>query len=119
MGQRFHYCHADEGGEIEIGNIDLISMCLEIASHQCITLSDISLDIFEPPNAWDLFRKDGMKLGVDAVSFDSNGNEFASRDLDWTRSHLDYGVASHLRNFLRMAVDDSRYQRLLAREVLV
>lgn len=117
--QRFHYCHADEGRDIGIGNIDLISMCLEIASNQCISLSADSVDIFEPPNTWDLFRKDAMKLGIDAVSVDCNRNEFARRDLDWARSHLDQGIASHLRNLLRVALNDSRYQRLLAREVLV
>src|SRR5258708_4140454 len=82
-------------------------MCLEVAPDQCITLSDISLDIFEPPNTWDLFGKDAMKLGIDAVSVDCTGRR------------LDKGVASHLRNFLCMAVNNSRYQRLLAREVLV
>ena len=50
MGQCFHYCHQDKGREIEIGYIDLISMCLEIVPDRCITISDISLDIFEPPN---------------------------------------------------------------------
>ena len=72
MCQRFHYCHDDEGGEIEIGDIDLIAMRLQIASNQCITLSDISLDIFEPPNTRDLFRKDAMQLGIDAVTVDCN-----------------------------------------------
>ena len=72
MGQRFHYRHQDEGREIEIGDIDLISMCLEIASNQCITLPLDSLEIFEPPNTWDLFRKDAMQLGIDAVSVDCN-----------------------------------------------
>jgi hypothetical protein len=119
MCQRFYYCHDDEGREIGIGDVDLISMCLEIAPDQCITLSDIGLDIFEPPNTWDLFRKYAMKLGIDAVSVDCNRNKFARRDLDWPRCHLDQGVARHLRNFLRMAVNDRRYQRLLAREVLV
>ena len=96
MCQRFHYCHDDEGREVEIGDIDLIAMCLEIASNQCITISDIGLDIFEPSNSWNLFRKDAMKLGIDAVSVDCNRNKFARRDLDWTRSHLDQGVACHL-----------------------
>ena len=72
MGQCFHYCHQDEGREIEIGDIDLIAMRLQIASNQCITLSDISLDIFEPPNMRDLFRKDAMQLGIDAVTVDCN-----------------------------------------------
>ena len=72
MGQRLHYGHSDEGREIEIGDIDLISMRLEIASNQCITLSDVSLDIFEPPNTRDLFRKDAMQLGIDAVTVDCN-----------------------------------------------
>ena len=71
MGQGFHYCHQDKGRKIEIGDIDLISMGLQIASHQRISLSDISLDIFEPPNARDLFRKDTMQLGIDAVPVDS------------------------------------------------
>jgi hypothetical protein len=31
MGQGFHYGHQDEGPEIEIGDIYLISMCPEIA----------------------------------------------------------------------------------------
>jgi len=72
MGQCFHYCHQDKGREIEILEVDLISMCLEIAPDQCITISDISLDIFEPPNMWDLFSKDAMKLGIDAVTVDCN-----------------------------------------------
>ena len=50
-------------------------MRLQIASNQCITLSDISLDIFEPPNMRDLFRKDAMQLGIDAVTVGPNGNE--------------------------------------------
>ena len=70
--QRFHYRHADEGREIEIGDIDLIAMRLQIASNQCITLSDISLDIFKPSNMRDLFRKDAMQLGIDAVTVDCN-----------------------------------------------
>ena len=72
MRQRLNRGHADEGGKIEIGNIDLISMRLEIASNQCITLSNISLDIFEPPDTRDLFRKDAMQLGIDAVTVDCN-----------------------------------------------
>jgi len=31
--ERLHCCHADEGGEIEIGDIDLIPMSVEIASN--------------------------------------------------------------------------------------
>jgi len=72
MGQGFHYCHQDKGRKIEIGDIDLISMGLQIASHQRISLSDISLDIFEPPDPRDLFREDTMELGIDAVSVDCN-----------------------------------------------
>jgi hypothetical protein len=67
MCRRFHYCHADVGHEIGINDIDLISMCLEIALNQRIGFSPDSLDIFEPPNTWDLFGKDAMKLGIDAV----------------------------------------------------
>ena len=70
MRQRLNRRHADEGGQIEIGNIDLIAMCFEIASNQCITLSNISLDIFEAPDTRDLFRKDAMKLGIHAVTID-------------------------------------------------
>src|SRR5262249_23036172 len=103
----------------EIGHVDLLSMGLEIAPDQCITVSDIRFDVFKPPNPRDLFRKDAVKLGIDAVSVDCNRNKFACRDFDWTRNHLDQGVASHLCNFLRMAVNNSRYQRLLAWKVLV
>ena len=46
--QRLHYRHQDEGREIEVGDVNLISMCLETAPDQCVTLLDISLDIFEP-----------------------------------------------------------------------
>jgi len=119
MCQRFDHCDADEGRKIGIGNINLISMCLEIAANQRIPLSDVGLDIFKPPDTWNLFRKDAMKFGINAVSVDCNRNEFARRDLDRARSYLDQGVASHLRNFLRMAVNNSGYQRFLTREVLV
>ena len=72
MGQRFHNCYEDEGSEIEIGDINLISMCLEIGSNQCITLLLESLDFPEPSNMWDLFRKDAMELGIDAMTVDCN-----------------------------------------------
>jgi hypothetical protein len=57
-------------------------MCLEKTPDQCITLSDVSLDVFEPPNAWDLFRKDAMQLGINPMSLDRNPNEFARSDLN-------------------------------------
>jgi hypothetical protein len=66
--QRLHCSHAHEGCDIGIGNIDLTSMCVEIASNQCVGVSVDSLDIFEPSNTWDLFGEDAMKLGIDAVS---------------------------------------------------
>ena len=68
MGEGLHYCHQDESREIEIDHIDLIAMRLQITANQRITLADIGLDIFEPPNTRDLFRKDRMQLGVDAVT---------------------------------------------------
>ena len=70
MCERLHCCHADEGCNIEISNIDLISMSIEIASNQCINVSVDRLDIFEAPNPRDLFSKDAVKLGIDAVSVD-------------------------------------------------
>ena len=105
MGQRFHYCHQDKRREIEIGYVDLISMRLEVASHKCIALSDVSLDIFKPPNTWDLFREDAMQLGIDAVSVDPSCDEFARRVLERARRGLDQGAARRLGNFLRMAID--------------
>ena len=119
MCQRFNYCHADEGCDIGIGDIDLVSMCLKIASDQCVTVPLHGIDIFEPPNTWDLFRQYAMELGIDAVSVDRNRNEFARSDLDWSRRHLDQGVASHLRNLLHVAVNNGRYQRFLAWKILV
>jgi hypothetical protein len=80
--QCLNCCHTDEGCDIGIGNIDLISMCVEIVSNQRVNVSFGSLDIFEPSNTWDLFGKDAMKLGIDAVSVDCGRNEFARRDLD-------------------------------------
>ena len=60
-----------------------------------------------------------MKLGIDAVGVDHNGNEFARRNLDRSRRHFDQRVADHLKHLMHMAVYDSRDQRLLTREVLV
>ena len=41
---------------------------------------------------WDLLRKDAMQLGIDAVTVDCNSSEFARRDLDRARSHLDQAL---------------------------
>ena len=41
-----------KAAEIQVGDVNLISMCLEVAPDRRVTLSDISLDIFEPPNPW-------------------------------------------------------------------
>jgi hypothetical protein len=50
VGERFNDGNQDESSEIDIGDVDLISMCLEIASNQCITFLLESLDILEPAN---------------------------------------------------------------------
>src|SRR5262249_28168115 len=110
---------ADEGREIGIGDIELIAVCLEIASNERTTLSLDGIEIFEPPNPWDLFRKNAMKPWIDAMCLDGNRNEFACRDLDRPCSHLDQGIARHLRELLRVALDQRGDQRLLVREVLV
>jgi hypothetical protein len=117
--QRLHCCHADEGCDIEIGNIDLISMRVEIASNECINVLVDRLDIFESANTRDLFGKDAMKLGIDAMSVDCDRNEFAHRHLDRARGYLDERVAHQLQHFVRMALTDGSNQRLLARKILV
>src|SRR5262245_2790878 len=94
-------------------------MSVEIASNQCINVSVDRLDTFEPPNTRDLFGKDAMKPGIDAVSVDCDRNEFACRYLDRARSYLDQGVAHQLQHFVGMALTDGSNQRLLAREILV
>ena len=70
MSQCFHYGHQDKCREIEILDVDLIAMRLEIASNQCIALADVGLEIFQAPDARDLFRKDAMQPGIDAVTVD-------------------------------------------------
>jgi len=45
-------------------------------------------DILKSPDPRDLFGKDAMKLGIDAVTFDCDRNEFASRHLDRARSYF-------------------------------
>jgi hypothetical protein len=80
--QRIHCGHTDEGCDIEISNTDLISMNVEIASNECKNVLVDRLDILESPNSWNLFGKDAMKLGIDAVSLDCDRNEFARRYLD-------------------------------------
>jgi hypothetical protein len=49
------------------------------------------LDIIQPPNTRDLFCKDAMKPGIDAVNVDCDRNEFACLHLDRARSYLDQG----------------------------
>jgi hypothetical protein len=79
-------------------------------------LSDVSLDVFEPPNAWDLFRKDAMQLAINPMSLDRNPNEFARSDLNRRAAQ---GAPCHLENLLGMAVNNRCHHHLLAREVRV
>jgi hypothetical protein len=90
--QRLHDCHADEGCEIEIGKIDLISMRVEIASNECMSVQVDRLDTFKSSKPRYLFGKDAMKLGIDAVSLDCDRKETAYRLLDRARSYFDQGV---------------------------
>ena len=117
--QRLHCCHADESGEIEIGDIDFIPMSVEIAANECMNIPVNRFDILQSPNSWDLFRKDAMKLGIDAVAFDCDRNELANRPFDRARSHLDQDVMHQLQHFLRMPFTDSSNQSLLAWKILV
>ena len=94
-------------------------MSLEIASNKCVSFAVDSLDVFQPSRTRGLLGKDAVKLWVDAVGVEHDGNEFARRDLDRARRHLGQRVADRLHHLVHMAVDDSRDQRLLAREVLI
>ena len=58
--ERLHGCHADECGNIRIGNIELISMSLKIASNKRVSFMVHSLDVFEPPGTRGLLDKDAV-----------------------------------------------------------
>src|SRR5262245_41426002 len=94
-------------------------MSVEISSNQRINVLVDRLDTFESPDTWDLFGKDAMKPGIDAVSVDCDRHEFACRYLDRACSDLDQSVAHQLQHFVRMALTDGSNQCLLAREILV
>ena len=110
MCQRLHRRYQDEGRDVEIGDADLMTMGLEIISKKCASVLH-GIDIFEPPGAWNLFVQDAVKLRIDAVSIDRRHNEFARRDLNGAGGDLEKGLADHLRQFLRVALDDGRDQR--------
>jgi hypothetical protein len=118
MRQRLHRRRTDERGDIRIDNINLISMRIKIASNKRVDVAVDSLCVFEPPGTRNLLDNT-MKLGIDAVGINHDRNELASRDLDRARSYFDQRVPDHLRHLARMAVNDGRHQRFLAREVLV
>lgn len=118
MRQRFHGRHQNEGRKLRIGDVDLVAMRLQIGAKKPISVLHGCIDIFEP-GAGDLFVKDAVKLGVDAVSGDGGPDEFARSRFDRERGDPEVRVANHARQFLRMALDDGRDQRFLAREILV
>jgi hypothetical protein len=119
MRQGLHRRCQDESGKVEIGNVDLAAMGFEIAAKKPARVSLDRFDVFEPSGAGDLLGEDAVKLRIDTVSLDRGCDEFARRDVDRARGDLEQGVEDHLRQFLRVALDDGRDQRLLAREVLV
>lgn len=119
MRQRLYCRVADEGRDFRIGNIDLISMCLEITKNKCVGIPLESVDILGPSSMWDLLGKYAMKLWIDAVSVDRNRHEFAHRSLDGIPRYLDQSVADHLQQVAPMPLNDSCYQGFFAGKVLV
>ena len=63
-------------------------MSLEIASNKCVSFAVDNLDVFQPSGARGLLGKDAVKLRVDAMGVEHDGNEFARRNLDRARRHL-------------------------------
>ena len=119
MGQRLDRGHADEGGDVRIGNVELISMRFEVVANKAESFALDRFDVFEPSGTRYLFDKDAMQLWIDPVGVKHDRNELACRDLDWARRCLDQCVADQLQHFVHVTVDNGRHQRLLAGEILV
>ena len=115
MRQSLHRRRQDESSKVKVGNVDLTTMGLEIASNKRATASLDSVDILEPPDTGNLLGQDAVKLRVDAVSIDCCHDEFAYPDLDRARRDLEQGVEDDLRQFLCVALNDGRgcWSRLL------
>ena len=83
VGERFHGGHADEGGEIEIRDVDFISMSIEISADEYKSVVIDRLDVFQRTHAGDLLGEDAVQLGIDAVTVDGHGDEFAAPPPRW------------------------------------
>jgi hypothetical protein len=97
--------------DIRIGDINLISMGIKITANKRVEVALDSLDVFHPAGTRNLLDNT-MKLGIDAVCIDHDGNEFTHRDLDRARSYFNQGVADHLQYLACMAVSDGPHSLL-------
>src|SRR5262245_51879442 len=70
MRQRFDRCHADECRKPHVDGAKLIAVSLEIGPDEDIVFAIEGFDVFEPPGARNLLRKDTMELGIDAMRLD-------------------------------------------------
>jgi hypothetical protein len=93
MGERFDCGYTHECGEIRIGNIELISMSLEISANKPVSLAFHGLDVFELTGPRRLLDQDTVQFWIDAVGFDHDRNQFARRHFDGAGRHLDQRIA--------------------------
>ena len=70
MGQGLDGGHADECGEVRIGNIQLISMSFEIRANHRVSFALDGLNVFELAGTRGLLDEDAVKFGIDAVGVD-------------------------------------------------
>ena len=119
MRQRLHRRHDDEGRKVGIGDVDLAPMRLEMVAKQHAGVADGGVDALEPAGAGNLLVQHAVKFWIDAVGLDSGRHERARRALDRQIGDVAERSARDLEQFLRVALDDGRDQRLLAREILV
>jgi hypothetical protein len=118
MGERFDRGYTHERRKIRVGNIELISVRLEISANQPVSLAFDGLDVFKLAGPRRLLDQNTMQFWIDAVGFDHDRNQFARRGFDWAGRHLDQRLANQPKHLVHMKVDDGRDQRLLGREML-
>jgi hypothetical protein len=114
MRQCLHRGHTHECGEIHVGDPKLVAVGFEIRPHERMRFAIEGFHALESSRAWNLFGEDAMKLGIDAMCFDRDGDEASHHRFNRLPCNVRQRVADDLHDLPVVTIDDGGNERLLA-----
>jgi hypothetical protein len=119
VGHGLHAAHGEERCHIEVVDDYLVSVRLEVRTHERHRLLLHAFDVFHAPDAGDLLYEDAVEPRFDAMCLDHDANELAGGVAEWKGCDAHERGLDDVHHLADVPFDYGSDEGLLAREVLI